>query len=115
MECLNCREQGLGTRKIILRVEISDDRTLLLRIFAAVSFPQSLIPNPYSLIPIPYSLFPIPCSLLHSSGDGQLLFQLLLPVEAGVVAIQGEQFVVPAQLDDLAVDEHCDLVGIAHG
>ena len=59
-------------------------------------------------------LFPIPCSLSFSPCDGQFLFQLLFPVEAGIVAIEREQLVMPAQFDDFAVDEHGDLVGVAH-
>jgi flagellar secretion chaperone FliS len=54
------------------------------------------------------------CSNL-SSGDRQFFFELLLLVEAGVVAVARQQFVVPAQLHDPAVVEHGDLVGIAHG
>ena len=50
-----------------------------------------------------------------SSGDCELFFQLLLLVEAGVVAVEGQQFVVTAQLHNSAVVEHGDLVGIAHG
>jgi hypothetical protein len=40
---------------------------------------------------------------------------LLLLVEAGVVAVEGQQLVVAAQFDDSAAVEHGDLVGIAHG
>ena len=36
-------------------------------------------------------------------------------VEAGVVSVQGKQFVVAADFDDAAVVEHSDLVGVAHG
>ena len=53
-------------------------------------------------------------SLLHSTGDGEFLFQLLLAVEAGVVAVEGEQLIVVAQLHNSSVVKHCDLVGIAH-
>ena len=51
----------------------------------------------------------------NSAGDGELLFQLLLLVEAGVVAVEREQFIVPAHFHNSAVVEHGDLVGIAHG
>ena len=54
-------------------------------------------------------------SLLHSTGDGEFFFQLLLAVEAGVVAVEGEQLIVPAQLHNSSVVEHGNLVGIAHG
>jgi hypothetical protein len=50
-----------------------------------------------------------------SSGDCQFLFQLLLSVEAGVVAVEGEQLIVPSQLNDPAMVENGDLVGMAHG
>jgi hypothetical protein len=50
-----------------------------------------------------------------SSGHGELLFKLLLVVEAGVVAVEGEQFVVAAYLDNSAVVEHGNLIGAAHG
>ena len=53
-------------------------------------------------------------SLLHSTGDGEFFFQLLLAVEAGVVAVEGEQLIVVAQLHNSSVVKHCDLVGIAH-
>jgi hypothetical protein len=53
-------------------------------------------------------------SLFHSTGDGEFFFQLLLAVEAGVVAVEGEQLIVPAQLHNSAVVKHCDLIGIAH-
>ena len=53
-------------------------------------------------------------SLPQSSGDGEFFFQLLLLIEPGVVAIKGEQFVVPAQLHNVSVIEHGDLIGVAH-
>src|ERR1035441_9981575 len=65
-------------------------------------------------IPVFYSLFPIPYSLFFSSGDGEFFFQLLLLIEAGVVAVAGEQLIVPAQLHNSSVVEYGDLVGIAH-
>ena len=49
-----------------------------------------------------------------SASDCELFFQLLLLVEAGVVAIQCEQLIVSADFDNLPMIEHCDLVGIAH-
>ena len=49
------------------------------------------------------------------SGDGEFFFQLLLAVEAGVVAVESEQLVVTAQLHNFSVVQHGDLVGIAHG
>ena len=48
-----------------------------------------------------------------SAGDGELLFEALLFVEAGIVAISGEKFVVGAELDDASADEDGDAVGIA--
>src|SRR5579875_2838687 len=48
------------------------------------------------------------------SGDGQLFFELLLLVKAGVVAFAGEQLVVAADLDDAAAVEHRDAIGVAH-
>ena len=47
--------------------------------------------------------------------DGQLFFQKLLLEQAGVVAIAIEKFLVGAQLRDLAADQDCDAVGVAHG
>jgi len=39
------------------------------------------------------------------SGDGEFFLQLLLVIEAGVVAVKGEQLVVSAQLHNSSVDE----------
>ena len=36
------------------------------------------------------------------TGDGEFLFQLLFLVEAGIVAVEGEQFVMPSNLNDSA-------------
>ena len=38
--------------------------------------------------------------LRHLTGNGELFFQLLLLVEAGVVAVEREQFIMPADFDD---------------
>src|ERR1017187_9705712 len=55
-------------------------------------------------------------SFTHKNLSGfQLLFQLLLVVEGGVVAVEGEQFVVGAVFDDVSVVEDGDAVGVAHG
>src|ERR1039458_1148897 len=54
-------------------------------------------------------------SSLKNSSRLQLLFQLLLVVEGGVVAVEGEQFVVGAVFDDVSVVEDGDAVGVAHG
>jgi hypothetical protein len=52
------------------------------------------------------------CSL---AGDGELFFELLLLEQAGVIAIESQQFFMPAKLHDAAVIEDRDLVGIAYG
>ena len=49
------------------------------------------------------------------SGDGQFLFQLLFLEEAGIVAVEGEQFFVATEFYNAALVEHCYLVGVAHG
>ena len=51
----------------------------------------------------------------RSTCDREFFFQLLLLVEAGVVAVQRQQFFVAAHFDNPAVIEHRDLVGVAHG
>ena len=48
------------------------------------------------------------------SRHRQLFFELLLLVEARVIAVQRQQFVVPAQLDDPPLVQHGDAVGVAH-
>ena len=49
------------------------------------------------------------------SGDCQFLFQLLFLVETGVIPIAKQQVFMSAELDDAAMVEHGDLVGMAHG
>jgi hypothetical protein len=55
-----------------------------------------------------------PSALGALSGDGQLFFQLLFLVETGVVSVQRKELFVPADFDDTAMIEHCDLLGILH-
>jgi hypothetical protein len=50
-----------------------------------------------------------------STGDTQFFFQLLLLVKAGVITVQCEQVLVPADLYNSAMVQYCDLVCIAHG
>ena len=45
---------------------------------------------------------------------GELFLELLLLVEAGVVAVARQQFLMPAELHDSTAIEHCNLIGIAH-
>ncbi len=45
----------------------------------------------------------------------QFLFQQLLVVEIGVVAVAGDEFVVGAEFDDASLVEDGDAVGVAHG
>ena len=50
-----------------------------------------------------------------SGGDGEFFFELLFFSERGVIAVQGDEFVVGAEFDDAAFDEDGDLVGVAGG
>src|SRR5580704_15573504 len=45
----------------------------------------------------------------------KLFFEQLLAVQVGVIAFAGEQLVVRAALDDAAVAQDDDLVGVLHG
>src|SRR5439155_16253885 len=45
---------------------------------------------------------------------GELFFQQLLAVEVGVVAVDGQQFVMSAELDDAAAVKDGDAIGIAN-
>lgn len=46
------------------------------------------------------------------AGNRQFFFQLLLLIEAGVVAVESKQLLVPADLNDSAMDKHHDLVRV---
>jgi len=56
-----------------------------------------------------------PTAAEYLTGDGKLFFELLLLVEAGVVAVEREQLIVAAELDDSTLTEHRDLVCVPHG
>ena len=45
----------------------------------------------------------------------KLFFEQLLAVQVGVVAFAGEQLFVRAALDDAAVAQDDDLIGVLHG
>src|SRR5579863_8108537 len=53
--------------------------------------------------------------IARSTCDSKLFFQLLLLVEARIVAIQRKQLIVAADFDNPAMLENGDLVGTAHG
>lgn len=48
------------------------------------------------------------------TSNGEFFFELLLPVEAGVIAIEDEEIVVSAKLNNAALVQDCNLVGVAH-
>src|SRR5579863_5345683 len=50
----------------------------------------------------------------ESACNRQLFFQLLLVIEACIIAIEREQLVVPSELDDAPAIEYGNLIGIAN-